>query len=542
MKKNTFVEGTIIAYIAILMTKLLGVIYVIPFYQIIGSEGGVLYAYAYNIFSLFLTLSTLGIPIALSIIIAEYNAIGKFKEMEFANKVATRLIAIIAVIMFLIMFTCAPLIAGIFHIGHGGSSIESVTLVIRAISFSILIVPFLSLTRGYLQGNKFIAVSGISQFIEQFIRVFVLLVGSYVAIHILHYDIPVGVAFALVGTTAGGLGALLFLKRKIRRHRANYKEETDDRELEVTKTEVRKKIAIYAFPVIVVAATQSLYNIADLAMIVRGLNMIGYEAAEAELIASIIVTWAPKICVIIEALAIGLSASIIPFIVNSSVNNDSKEVNRKFNQAISIILFVTIPLAAFIIVFAPYIYYAFYGSSVHGGTILSVLAIVSILFSIQIVVNMALQGLKKHKIIYLNCFSGLAVNVILNIPLILLLNRLNFFPFVGTLLATITGISVSIAIVFIGLKKGFSFKYRNIIRCLKRTILITILVLPIMILFRHFLFGEQSYMMTLVFLGISGLTSMGLYVLITYKNKYMFEIFGEETINKVLIKLRLRRP
>ena len=50
MKKNSFVEGTIVAYISILITKIVGAIYVIPFYKIIGITGGVLYGYAYNIY------------------------------------------------------------------------------------------------------------------------------------------------------------------------------------------------------------------------------------------------------------------------------------------------------------------------------------------------------------------------------------------------------------------------------------------------------------------------------------------------------------
>ena len=56
--KNSFVEGTIVAYISILLIKILGAIYVIPFYNIIGTSGGVLYSYAYNVYALFLEIST----------------------------------------------------------------------------------------------------------------------------------------------------------------------------------------------------------------------------------------------------------------------------------------------------------------------------------------------------------------------------------------------------------------------------------------------------------------------------------------------------
>ena len=55
MKKSSFVEGTFIATFAIIFVKILGMLYVIPFYAIVGVEGGALYAYAYNIYNMFYT-------------------------------------------------------------------------------------------------------------------------------------------------------------------------------------------------------------------------------------------------------------------------------------------------------------------------------------------------------------------------------------------------------------------------------------------------------------------------------------------------------
>ena len=63
MKKNGFMEGAIIATIAIIISKVLGVLYVIPFYKIIGEQGGALYGYAYNIYNIFLIISSAGIPL-----------------------------------------------------------------------------------------------------------------------------------------------------------------------------------------------------------------------------------------------------------------------------------------------------------------------------------------------------------------------------------------------------------------------------------------------------------------------------------------------
>ena len=380
MKKNSFIEGTIFAYMSILITKVIGAIYVIPFYKIIGTSGGVLYSYAYNVYNLFLNISTSGIPTAVSIIIAEYSALKMFNEREKTYKVANRVISIISFVAFLIMFIFADKI-GLFFVGdlENGTSIESIKLVIRTISFCLLIIPFLSVTRGYLQGNKYVANSSFSQLIEQVVRILIVLIGSYIAINIFHFNIPIGVAVALSGTVIGGLSALLYLKYKIYKNREEFeKGVTNIKDSKVSTKEIIKKIIIHAIPVIIISVTQNIYEMTDMKLIIKGLYMIGYSASKSELLASIIITWAPKICMVINAIATGLCTSIIPFIVSSYVKKDKKELNKKFNQAINTILFAGLPLAAFIIVFSKQVYYIFYGKSYYGGIILATLAIVSI--------------------------------------------------------------------------------------------------------------------------------------------------------------------
>ena len=82
LKKNSFLQGAFIATFGIVLSKILGMIYVIPFYSIIGEQGGALYGYAYNIYSIFLSISTAGIPLAISSITSEYNTLGSFANKE----------------------------------------------------------------------------------------------------------------------------------------------------------------------------------------------------------------------------------------------------------------------------------------------------------------------------------------------------------------------------------------------------------------------------------------------------------------------------
>lgn len=543
MKKNSFIEGTIFAYMAILLTKILGAVYVIPFYKIIGESGGVLYSYAYNVYNLFLNISTSGIPTAVSIIIAEYNTLKMFNEREHTYKVANRVISIIAFIAFLVMFIFAKELANFFISDiKGGISIESIVLVIRVISFCILIIPFLSVTRGYLQGNKYISVSSFSQLVEQLARIFVVLVGSYVAINVLHYSVPIGVSVALTGTVISGVVAFLYLRYKIYRNKEKFKRGvTSTKESSVTSKEIIKKIIIHAIPVIVISITQNIYEMVDLKFIIKGLYMIGFDAKKCEIIASVVVTWGPKICMVINALATGLCASIIPFIVSSYVKNDTKELNKKFNQAINTIIFVGIPLAAFIAVFSKETYYIFYGESVYGTIVLKLLAFVSITFSIQLVINMMLQGMKKYKVVYINTIVGAVVNAVLDIPIILLLNKLNFYPYLGTLIATLIGQSVSILIVLISLKKEFKFKYKPIFNAMVKTVGTVIIMTIFMLLLRSFMFDTNRYLYILLQLAVCGILSVLLYVFITYKSGAMKEILGNGMIDKVLQKLKIKK-
>ena len=66
IKKNSFTESTFISYFAIVASKVLGVVYNIPFYALIGTAGGFIYSIAYQIYALFLDISTSGIPTAIS--------------------------------------------------------------------------------------------------------------------------------------------------------------------------------------------------------------------------------------------------------------------------------------------------------------------------------------------------------------------------------------------------------------------------------------------------------------------------------------------
>lgn len=183
MKKNSFLEGAMITTIGIIICKIIGLLYVIPFKNIIGEQGGALYGYAYSIYAIFLSLSSSGIPVAMSKVISEYNSLEYYHTKERAYKIGSYIITGIGIISFLILLIFAPQVANLI-LGdlEGGNTVQGVTLVIRIVSTALLIVPLLSVTKGYLQGHNFMTESSLSSVLEQLARVAVIILGSFAAL------------------------------------------------------------------------------------------------------------------------------------------------------------------------------------------------------------------------------------------------------------------------------------------------------------------------------------------------------------------------
>ena len=216
MKKNSFLEGAFIATLAIFITKLIGIIYVIPFHQIVGTKGGALYGYAYNIYNLFLIISTAGFPLAISKLTSEYIALDKKDEKNYLFHISTIIIGLFSLGSFLVCFLFSKQIATLI-IGNmtGGNTIEDVSFVIKCVSFAILIVPMLSISRGYLQGHKYMKPPAVSQIIEQIIRVLIVLLGSYLTLKVLNLSLRDAIGISVFAASIGALSSYIYLITKL---------------------------------------------------------------------------------------------------------------------------------------------------------------------------------------------------------------------------------------------------------------------------------------------------------------------------------------
>ena len=545
MKKNTFVEGTIFASMAFLIIKVLGAVYVIPFYAIVGTLGGALYSYAYTVYSLIVNICTIGIPSAISKIVSEYNTLEMYEAKERTLKIGNKMITVMSSILFLIMFIFAKQIAYIFigDIDTSGNSIEDVVLVIRAISFCILIVPYLAIKKGYLQGQKFVTASSNSEVLEQFVRVSIIIFGSYLAIKVFHFKTSVGVAVAVFGAFIAGLAAYIYLQIKIRKNKDKFNLPKKDYKDKVEDKTILRKIIKFSIPLLIISISTDVYCMTDLSLVIRGLSYLGYDGATAETIASVISTWAMKICLIVNAITLGLSVNIIPHMVANYIKKDYKAINNQFTKSIGIALVIGLPMIVGISILSHELYYIFYGESEFGGIILRLLPYAIFMSSINLVINSVLQSLSKYKVIYLSTILGLATNALLDIPLMILCNKIGIYTYYGAIFATLIGSSLSAFIALRALKKSMNFEYKDILKImLKQLIPLGSMVVIVMI---------AQYFMKDLFVGgrlillipclIYALIGAIVYGIISYKMGLLNTVLGEEYIDSLMKKLKLKR-
>ena len=539
MKKNSFVEGTVIATFIIVIVKLIGMLYVIPFYKIVGTEGGALYSYAYNIYLIFLSISSAGLPNAVSKIISEYNTLEYESAKKRAYKIARNIITFVSVIAFLILFIFAEEI-GRFIIGNlqGGNTYEDIAFVIRCVSPSVLVIPFLSITKGYLQGHKFVSKSSMSQLIEQVVRILVILLGSYLVLNVFKGTLKVAVGIAVSGAFFGGLCAYIYLRSIMHKNKEAFENDKTVKEIQISNREIAKKIIMYAIPFIIINLVTDLYNFTDQILVLRTLEHMSYSTKDVEFIASSISTWSPKICMIINSIAMGMTISIIPTIVSAKTKGNKEEVERRINQSISMVFSVSLPLAVGLSVLSKPVWTIFYNDNVYGSMILSLAVFSALLANVYMVISTILQSLNRNKQVYLVSGIGFLTNALLDVPIMLLLNYLGLNGFMGSICASIVGFSLSILIGIICLIKEDKVKFGSTFKVVGKSLIPAVLMYMVLYLVNHYLpFNEFSKIDAFIYIIIDVIIGAPLYIGLAYKLGIIDQVFGKAMINKMISKV-----
>ena len=545
LKKNSFIEGALVSTIGLVLCKIIGIIYVIPFRAIIGVEGAILYSYAYTIYAVFASLSSTGIPSAMAKAVSEYNTLGYYDAQERAYKIGKYIIVGLGILCFLILFIFAPQLAYLI-IGdiEGGNPIEDITFVIRIISTALLFIPILSISKGYIQGHRMMTVPTIANIIEQVVRVIVIIGGSFLTLKVFNLSITTAVGIATFGATVGALIAYLYIISKINKNREILMRDCKPtkNEAKLTNKIILKRIVLYSLPFILIEFVRSIYNTVDVFTVVRGLVSIGYDVNVSENILSIITTWGSKLNIIILSITFGLTMSIIPNIVSAATLKNKRDVSLKINQALKIILFIALPMTIGIWFLSSSVWTVFYGYDVLSVQVFSFYILQSIINSFFYILVDTTNALNNSKVALGTLFCSFLLKALFNLPMMYLFDFLGFEAYYGFIFTTMLVQGLSAIYLLYKLKKNYQISYRDSLKPSIKILLLNGIMLLTLMIARLFIGTfPTTRLWSILEILIYSIIGIIIYFVIAYRSKIFDEVFGKQFIDTILTKLHLKK-
>lgn len=538
MKRNNFVSGAFISTFFVIICKIVGLLYVIPFYAIIGEDGGALYSYAYTIYSLFLTLSSQGIPVAMSKIVSEYDTLNYQWSKEETYKIIKKLMISLAAVWFALMMLFSRQIAYmIIGDGTGGNSIQDVALVIRCISSALIVSAALAAIKGYYSGHKFITQYAFSNVIEQLVRVGYILLSSYVASKIFHLSSAQIVGISLLGATIGGLAADFYLlnKRKNNKELFNLGAEKSVSEYRITPKTILKKVVREAVPFVIIDFVRSIFSMVDTFTLNGALTSLGYTLANSEYILSVITTWGSKLNMIIIAFEAGLTVSLIPNISSSFVRGNMKDVNDKINQSFQMIFLINLPMVVGLNLLATPVWSIFYGYNSLGISLFRLYVFQALTFSLYSIAIDSAQIMGNTKLALTSLFGGFILKAVLNVPFINLCAAIGIpaehAPTILTMMIQV------LTVLFISLiqTRLYFLNFRQSIEPIAKTIAIAAIMFVALKLIGirlpvDILAGRKNYFsLSLIYALIGG----AIYITASYRIGLVNQVFGFNVAEKI---------
>lgn len=364
--KRSIIYGGLISSAGVLLSKVLGLVYVIPFNMIAGDTNVAYYGYAYNIYSYLLNISIAGIPFAIATLVAKYYNVQDYKTTLLIKKISLGLMMALGFIgMCFVLFTSEQLATLILASGSSSKDIEITKNTMIIISFALFFVPVLAGYRGFYQGLKKMELYAFSQVLEQLVRVFFLLGAGAIAVYIFNKDQIWAVYFAVFSASVSAICALIHIRRHDKEEMKEFKQLAAKQE-RVSNSEPKvllKEMIVIAIPYFLSSIMAYSSDMVDLMFYSKALEAYGIEAALSNYIyGTIIAMHSKKIIAIPQILAVGFSASLIPYITTAIERKDYKEVCKHIKDTLESVLYIVLPLSFCLFFFSKEIMFLLFGN------------------------------------------------------------------------------------------------------------------------------------------------------------------------------------
>lgn len=401
-------NGAVILTIAAFIAKVLSAVYRVPFQNMVGNTGFYVYQQVYPLYGLGMTLALNGLPVFLSKIIAE-------TPTELQRKVQQRLFVLLGAIslaIFLALYFGANVIAD----GMGDRQLSGI---IQAVSWQFLLVPFLSVSRGYFQGTFQMIPTAVSQVVEQLVRVAVILLvaytfnASYESVYQMGAD---AMSSAWIAAIAASVTMVIFMvshHKKQPFYGAMYPGEAPR---VPTYQRLLKRLGTEGLVLCLLSAMLLLLQLIDSFTLYNGLVQSGVAPEAARNLKGIYDRGQPLVQLGM-VVATAFSSSLLPMLTASIVEKKAAD----FEHIAKSFLRITITIAAAatfgMILLTPYLNHTLFGDK-EGNLTIAIYLVSIFLASIIGAVNAVFQSRNQHRLAFVGLMLGLAVKMLMNTHLV----------------------------------------------------------------------------------------------------------------------------
>ncbi len=481
---GSFLQGTLILTIAGMVVKIIGSLNWIILSRVLGGEGIGLYQMAFPIYLLALSLSSAGIPVAISIITAEKIALQDYRG---ANRVFTVSLGLLTVSGFvlsiLVYFGAGWLIEeGIIRDGRAYPAI-------LALAPAIFLVTLLSSFRGYLQGWQMMTPTAVSQIVEQLFRVGTMLIFAALLL-------PQGIEYAAGGASLGagfgaaaGLAVLIYYYFRLQRKLPK----ADQRQAITAEssTSLIRRMLYLALPVSLSSLMLPLVSNLDLFIVPLRLEEAGYTVEQATEHFGYLTGMAVPLVNLATLITAALSTALVPAMATAGSSGNEQLARQKIGSAIRLTNLVTIPAAVGLAILATPVAAAVYHAP-QAGAVVQVVAAGVYMLGIHQVTTGILQGMGHTALPLINMGIAAVVKVILNWQLV----ALPSFGILGAGWATNAdfGVAALLNLIFVYRYSRFSISLKGMLKILAATVIMGV----ILFIVNELVIGQMSALLAIL--------------------------------------------
>ena len=406
-RRQSFLTGAAVLTGAVAVTKVLGALYKIPLGNLLDSQGMAHFYAAYNVYNLLLMLSTAGLPLAASRLVAQAEALGRHGQSRRIFRCALGLLGLVGLVFSALMALLPQFMAALLHDPAASSAI-------RVLAPSVLCVCLTSAIRGYTQGQNNMYPSAWSQVIEALGK---LLIGLLAAGALLDRGLGVelGAAGAIFGVAVGTVLSLIYLLLWLLRHRRDDPPSADRPESDGV---LLRRILAVGIPITLGATGMSLLNLLDQAVILGRLqDALGLAEKEAVALYGQY-TFGHNLFNLPSSFIPPITMSLIPSVSAAIVRRDHRQINRIVSASLRLIALFALPAGVGLSVLAGPILLLLYPAQPEAAAAatyhLQLLGIASIFVCLMLLTNSILQAHGREQVPIVTMIVGGAVKVALN--------------------------------------------------------------------------------------------------------------------------------